>query len=532
MRTKFVMLATKYKGLKLLLLRRTLPELRENHLQPLLATLNGVAVYREYDKAFLFPNGSRLKLGYCDSENDIYQYQGQEYDVIGLEEATHFTEAQAQFITTCNRTTRKDFSPRMYYTCNPGNVGHAWVKRLFIDRDYREGENPDDYAFIQALITDNYVLMQRDPGYLRVLEALPEQQRRAHLYGDWDALEGQFFAEFRRHKHVIEPFEIPAHWRRFRSIDWGYNDPCCVLWHATDEDGHVCTYRELYVRETLAADVAKKIVAMTGDEKIAYTVASPDMWQKRGRRDIDGESIADSFIYNGVPLLQADNSRVIGWQRVREYLADAPDGQPYWQTFDTCKNLIRTLPELIYDTNNPEDVADGIEDHACLTGDTLIMTSEGKIPIKDLVGRTGKVYCHEGISTFRDVRKTRENAEIYEVVTEHGTFKGTGDHRVLTLDSWKQIQELTDADCIVRVNAKPGRLLSVKKAGRADVYNMEVDDYHNYAIDGGLIVHNCESLRYALMSRPSRSKPPKIIKPKPYDPLSDDKPLKGGFFSK
>lgn len=364
MRTKFVMLASKYPKLKLLLLRRTLPELRENHLQPLLALLNNVAVYRETDKAFLFPNGSRLKLGYCDHENDVYQYQGQEYDVIGMEEATHFTEAQMQFLTTCNRTTRKDFTPRMYYTCNPGNIGHAWVKRLFIDKQYREGEDPNDYLFIQAFITDNYVLMSRDPGYIKTLQVLPDKQRRAHLYGDWDALEGQYFGEFRRDKHVIAPFEIPAHWRRFRSIDWGYNDPCCVLWHTTDEDCHVYTYRELYIRETLAVDVAKRITELTGDEKIAYTVASPDMWQKRGVRDVNGECIADTFIKNGVPIIQADNSRVIGWQRIREYMADAPDEHPYWMAFENCKNLIRTLPELIYDDHNAEDVADGLEDHA------------------------------------------------------------------------------------------------------------------------------------------------------------------------
>ena len=163
MRAKFILLAARYNGLRLLLLRRTLPELRENHIIPLLQLLAGVALYKDAEKVFIFPNGSRLKLGYCDHENDVYQYQGQEYDVIGLEEATHFTEPQMRFLTTCNRSVRKDFTPRMYYTCNPGNVGHAWVKRLFIDRQYDAGERPEDYAFIPARIYDNYVLMQADP---------------------------------------------------------------------------------------------------------------------------------------------------------------------------------------------------------------------------------------------------------------------------------------------------------------------------------------------------------------------------------
>ena len=181
MRRKFILLALRYPGLNLLLLRRTLPELRENHLIPMQRELYGFAVYNSAERVFRFPNGSRIKLGYCDTMQDVYQYQGQEYAVIGLEEATHFTEEQMRFLTTCNRTTRKDFSPRMYYTCNPGNVGHAWVKRLFIDRLYAENENPNDYLFIPARIYDNKVLLEADPNYIRQLEALPEELRRAHL---------------------------------------------------------------------------------------------------------------------------------------------------------------------------------------------------------------------------------------------------------------------------------------------------------------------------------------------------------------
>lgn len=384
MRAKFILLAARYNGLRLLLLRRTLPELRENHIIPLLQLLAGVALYKDAEKVFIFPNGSRLKLGYCDHENDVYQYQGQEYDVIGLEEATHFTEPQMRFLTTCNRSVRKDFTPRMYYTCNPGNVGHAWVKRLFIDRQYDAGERPEDYAFIPARIYDNYVLMQADPDYVRQLQSLPEDLRRAHLDGDWDVLEGQYFKEFSRSVHVAPPFDLPNWWRRFRSMDWGYNDPCCVLWHAVDGEGKVYTYRELYVRETLARDVAAKIVEMTDAcEDIAYTVASPDMWQRRGiKSDIDGESIAETFARCGVPLIKADNARVIGWQRCREYMALAPDGLPWWRVSSSCSNLIRTLPLMIYDDHRPEDISDGIEDHAAEALRYGLMSRPSKAKIK------------------------------------------------------------------------------------------------------------------------------------------------------
>lgn len=368
MRRKFILLALRYPGLNLLLLRRMLPELRENHLIPMQRELYGFAVYNSAERVFRFPNGSRIKLGYCDTMQDVYQYQGQEYAVIGLEEATHFTEEQMRFLTTCNRTTRKDFSPRMYYTCNPGNVGHAWVKRLFIDRLYAESENPNDYLFIPARIYDNKVLLEADPNYIRQLEALPEELRRAHLDGDWDVHAGQYFREFSRDRHVIEPFEIPSWWRRFRSMDWGYNDPCCVLWHAVDGENRVYTYRELYVRETRAGEVAAMVLELSRGESISYTVASPDMWQKRGAvlsgaGGFEGETLAELFTSSGLSLTPADNSRVPGWNRVRDFLAAAPDGRPNWLCFSDCRNLIRQLPALQFDQHNREDAADG-DDHA------------------------------------------------------------------------------------------------------------------------------------------------------------------------
>ena len=368
MRRKLVLLALNYPELNILLLRRTLPELRENHILPLQRELYGFAQYNAAERVFKFPNGSRIKLGYCDTLSDVYQYQGQEYAVIGMEEATHFTEEQQVFLTTCNRTSRAGFTPRMYYTCNPGNVGHAWVKRLFIDRMYTKDEDPNDYLFIPARIWDNKVLLAADPGYIRQLSALPEDLRRAHLDGDWDVHAGQYFREFSREKHVLPPFEIPKHYKRFRSMDWGYNDPCCVLWHAVDTEGRVFTYRELYIRQTRSEEVAKRVLELTGGEEIAYTVASPDLWQNRGqllaaRGGFEGETLAEIFIKAGMPVTPADNSRVAGWQRLRDYMAPAPDGEPRWRCFSDCVNLIRTLPILQYDQRNREDVADG-EDHA------------------------------------------------------------------------------------------------------------------------------------------------------------------------
>jgi len=364
MRRKFVLLAFRYAGLNLLLLRRTLPELYENHVRPLQEELHGAVRFNQTQRVFLFPNGSRVKLGYCDKESDVYQYQGQEYDVVGLEEATHFTEAQMQFLTTCNRSTRGDFSPRMYYTCNPGGVGHAWVKRLFVDRDYRGNEQSEDYMFIPARVTDNRVLMARNPEYLNTLKNLPEHLRKAHLDGNWDVLAGQYFTEFNRETHVIKPYALPPWWRRFRAMDWGYNVPCCMLWMAASPEGQVLVYRELYARRVLSSELARRVHELTDGERIAYTVASPDAWQQRGLRGAEGSSIADVFVAGGVPLIPANNARVTGWQRVREHLRQGEDGLPGLQIFNTCHNLIRTLPLLTFDSLSCEDVAGSCEDHA------------------------------------------------------------------------------------------------------------------------------------------------------------------------
>ena len=366
MRRKFVLLALNYPKLKLLLLRRTLGELDGNHIQPLMSELYGYAKYNTTKHVFSFPNGSFIKLGYCDNESDVYQYQGQEYDVIGMEEATHFTEPQMQFLTTCNRSTRTDFSPRMYYTFNPGGVGHKWVKRLFVDRDYQGREEPSDYVFFQARVYDNLILMKNNPQYIRSLENLPESRRRAYLDGDWDVIEGQYFEEFRRDKHVCEPFDIPVEWKRFRSMDWGFNDPTAVYWYALAPDGHIYAYDEIYQNKTLVQDMAALIREKTGATPISYTIGSPDMWQKRGlRTSIQGESVGEEFAKRGVPIMQADNSRIVGWQRVRAFLSDAPDGIPWLQIFPNCKELIRTFPVVDTDEHNPEDVSSKCEDHAC-----------------------------------------------------------------------------------------------------------------------------------------------------------------------
>ncbi len=381
MRRKLVMLAMRYPQLRILLLRRSLTQLRENHLLPLQQELHGYAEYKKEERTFRFPNGSRLTLGYCDCDGDVLQYQGAEYDVIGFEEATHFKEEWLVFISTSLRTTKAFFRPRIYYTCNPGGVGHAYIKRLFVDRVYREGEEETDYAFIPAVVYDNQVLMRSDPDYVRRLEALPEHQRRAHLMGDWNVYEGQVFEELcdlpahhedRCGTHVIAPFTPPEHWPRYRSFDFGYAKPFSVGWWVKDGDGRLYRILELYGCVAREANVGVRWGPEQIFREIARTerehpwlaghritgVADPAIWDASR-----GEAIADTAERCGIYFERGDNRRIAGWMQLHDRLRFDENGYPMLYVFRNCREFLRTVPTLQYSKTAPEDVDTEQEDH-------------------------------------------------------------------------------------------------------------------------------------------------------------------------
>jgi phage terminase large subunit len=184
-RTKGKLLCFHYPGIKILIVRRTYPELINNHIKVLRPELLGVATYNDKDKVLKFVNGSTINFMYCDNDKDLDRLQGQEYDVIFLDEATQLSEYQMKTIAVCCRGVN-DFPKRIYYTCNPGGQGHSYIKRIFIDKKYEAGEDPNDYTFIQSLVTDNKVLMESQPDYIKQLEALPSKLRKAWLEGDWN----------------------------------------------------------------------------------------------------------------------------------------------------------------------------------------------------------------------------------------------------------------------------------------------------------------------------------------------------------
>jgi len=380
LRVKLILLALRYPGLNLLLLRRTLPELRENHLLPMQKLLYGLADYNGSNRAFTFPNQSRIRLGYCDDERDVFQYQGQEYDVIGMEECTHFTWNQTQFLMTCNRSVRKDFQARMYFTGNPGGVGHDWFKRLFVKGIYLQGERPEDYAFIPATVDDNRVLLALDPGYVAVLDALPDKLRSAHRYGNWDVFEGQFFEEFsddpkhykdRLYTHVIEPFPIPGAWRIYRSFDFGYARPFSCGWWAVDYDGRLYRIHELYGCtgspnvgvKWEPGQIFREIARIEGEHpllrgKEILGVADPSIWDASR-----GLSIAEAAAKERIYFDKGDNKRLPGWMQLHYRFRFDENGIPMLYVFNSCRHFIRTIPSLCYSATDPEDLDTEGEDH-------------------------------------------------------------------------------------------------------------------------------------------------------------------------
>ena len=355
-RCKAILLALENEGIKILIIRREYSDMENSIIDPLLAALpTPLYSYNKTDHLLTFTNGSIIKFGNMPGYGAAVagRYQGQEYDVVFLEEATQFLENEFRGLAAIVRGTN-NFPKRMYLTCNPGGVGHFWVKRLFIDRAFRDGEDPDDYLFIKATVDDNKDLMRCSPDYVKQLELLPEDIRRAHRHGDWNALSGVFFGEVTDGIHTCKPFPIPSHWKKYRAMDYGLDMFYCI-WVAVDEKGKCYVYREFYQSNMTISEAAKQQLLITRpDEQIYYTIAPPDMWS---RNNDTGKTRAMTFMENGVPLIRADNNRVAGWSALKEMFRLDDNKQPSLVMFDTCGRLIECIKCLQHDKTNTDDVA-------------------------------------------------------------------------------------------------------------------------------------------------------------------------------
>lgn len=391
-RVKAILLCLYWPGIKVLIMRRTFPELVRNHINPLMLMLAGVAHWSDKKKTFAFPNGSTIQFGYCQYDRDLGQYQGAEYDIIFIDEACLLSEYQIKEITACNRGVN-NFPKRTYYTLNPGGQSHGYFKRLFIDKNYEPEEIPENYSFIQSLVTDNYALMKSQPEYVQQLKALPPKLRKAWLEGRWDIFEGMFFEDFRttvdeqkafdigltpeqalqyhRFTHVIEPFDPPAEWQYYRSYDFGYGKPFSVGWWAVDYEGVAYRILELYgCTDTPNEGVKwqpheqfKRVREIEESHpylkgRIINGVADPSIWD--GSR---GESVYEAAIKQGIDFVPGVNDRIPGWMQVHYRFAFDKIGKAQMYFFNTCKATIRTLPLMMYDEHKPEDLDTTLEDH-------------------------------------------------------------------------------------------------------------------------------------------------------------------------
>ena len=384
-RVKAWLLANRYAGIKILIVRRTLVEMRNNHIDPLKAMLRGYAKYNQQERKFIFPNGSTISFEFYDSDKDQFKYQGVEYDVIFIDEATQFQEEWLKNIATARRGVN-NFPKRVYYTCNPGGPGHSYITRIFVDRDFRGDENPDDYVFIQSLVTENKALMEASPEYISFLKNLPPKLKKAWLYGDWNIFEGMFFEDFRndpdhyedrKYTHVIAPFKPKSHWNIYRSFDWGYAKPFSCGWWAVDDDGVVYRIDEMYGVEYSAGEPVADHGVKWPPEKVFSEIAKHERehpWLKgkqiQGIADPaiwdaeSGVSFAETAGKCGVFFQPGDNRRIPGWMQVHYRLMFDENGYPMMYVFNTCRNFIRTITTLEYDPHRPEDLLTSGEDHA------------------------------------------------------------------------------------------------------------------------------------------------------------------------
>lgn len=381
-----------------LILRKTYPELSElvdkaHRYYP--AAVPG-AQWSEARHEWRFPSGAKIYFGAMQHPNDRFKYQGRAYDYIAFDELTHFTQDEYMYLLSRNRASGSGTRVYMRASANPGGIGHGWVKARFLTPappmqtiwepvslrlpDGTVQETRRSRVFVPSTVFDNQILLQNDPAYAARLAALPEADKRALLYGDWDAFAGQVFSEWRsdaahyadrRHTHVIDPFPVPKHWRIVRGFDFGYSRPFSVGWWAVSPDNILYRIRELYgctgtPNQGLRwepARIAREIRAVEQDDPnikghTVRGVADPSIFDQSR-----GESVAEMMEREGIFFDPADNARIAGKMQLHHRLAFDANGVPGLYVFHTCNHFIRTVPALVYDSANVEDVNTAMEDH-------------------------------------------------------------------------------------------------------------------------------------------------------------------------
>ncbi len=361
-------------GLNCLLLRRTYPELERTHIKALRREAQELGFsWVESRKAAEFPNGSAIECGHMDDDAAVQKFLSTEYDRIVPEEGVQFLPDWLMELMSRARTSNPVVmatgGARVWIPTNPGGPGHALLRDLFISHTpdterypaMAQHYDPAKWAFIPARLDDNPYI---DPDYEKLsLTGLRKARYEQLRHGDWDAAEGQFFEEFssRTHARTVHIGRLDG---VVEAVDWGFTSFGAVGWFAPLGDNHWHCIAEWKFRKLVAEDVAKGIVerrAELGIASVAYTVVDPSMKNKTGHGQ--GESFMETFARNGVPCRVGHNNREMGWPRLAAAFKIAPDGVP-WLTFDpNCKYLLRSVPALLADKHNPEDVDSALDDH-------------------------------------------------------------------------------------------------------------------------------------------------------------------------
>lgn len=385
-----------YKGL---ILRKTYPQLMEliDKSYRLYPQIDPKARYNQSAHVWTFSSGAKIVFGSLQSPKDKYKYQGIAYDFIGFDELTHFNFEEYEYLISRNRPNGPGMLCYMRATANPGGIGHGWVKDRFVTvappmtTTWHEVEvtNPDgsktthrrSRIFVPSLVQDNPALMKNDPTYVARLASMSEAEKKALLYGDWNSYAGQVFSEWRDlpdhyedriGTHVIAPFEIPRHWRIYRSFDWGYAKPFSCGWWAIDQEGVAYRIKEFYGcrkdrpdtgLEMPPSEVFAEIARQEREDpmlrgKKIFGVADPAIWNRQ-----TGDSVADEAARHGIYFDRGDNERIAGWSQVHERLKFNKHGRPRLYVFNTCRDFIRTFPGLVYSEKTVEDVESLSEDH-------------------------------------------------------------------------------------------------------------------------------------------------------------------------
>lgn len=311
--------------------------------------------------------GSRVKFCYCEGDLDVTRYQGAEWDFLAIDEFTHHTEFVFKYLFGRLRTDKPNWIPLFFGGTNPGGIGHAWVKRIFVDQDLNDAERKFVWEFVPARLEDNPKMLENNPQYEDMLDLIPDPViRKAMRWGDWNIFAGQYFSELRPDLQGYEDFEIPYEWDRFLEIDYGYDHVAVCHWNAIDPDGHIYKYKEYVCRHKTYSEFASEILKMTEPSefpRIMYAVADPAIWAKKGNGHMSGAEEMEEVFRKKISLVKADNDRIVGWGIMREWLKPMTR-QEEGQTVTYSRMHIalgltfwwKTVPQLQRNPKKPEDV--------------------------------------------------------------------------------------------------------------------------------------------------------------------------------